>query len=136
MKDKKTDTVITVLGTGTGIAASRVLADKIPVKNAKLKHGLLAIAGVAGAMVLNSKDSTEAFFKNASAGLAGAEFIALVKEFIGEPKNATVKTALGNPYATNFLGNSAYDFTPSGFVQTTDDVVEYEEGYSNINFAG
>lgn len=83
-------------GTLVGGMASRVLADKIPLKNTKLKHGLLTLAGAVGVVFLKND-----LAKATCAGIAATQANDLVKELAkpkeGEMKEGIFRTALGNP---------------------------------------
>ncbi|ATA94649.1 hypothetical protein CGC54_10065 [Capnocytophaga canimorsus] len=83
-------------GAIAGAMGSRVLADKIPLKNSKLKRGLLAIVGVVGAAMINGKDNAGKALQGAAAGMAATQLGELVKEMVN-PQEGILKTALGTP---------------------------------------
>ncbi|ATA67277.1 hypothetical protein CGC48_00770 [Capnocytophaga cynodegmi] len=91
-----TEAVAFAGGAVVGSATSRVLADKIPLKNSKLKRGLLAVVGVAGAAMISGKDNAGKVLQGAAAGMAATQLGELVKEMVN-PQEGILKTALGTP---------------------------------------
>ncbi|MBE7646241.1 hypothetical protein G1L02_08290 [Tenacibaculum finnmarkense] len=85
---------IGILSATGGAIASRIVADKIPIENAKIKHGILAVAGMVGCALLTKKDATTEAMRNVAIGISVAQVGALAKEFAGET-DGIMKTALG-----------------------------------------
>ncbi|MCD8415730.1 hypothetical protein LNI89_10205 [Tenacibaculum dicentrarchi] len=85
---------IGILSATGGAVASRIVADKIPIENAKIKHGILAVAGMVGCALLTKKDATTEAMRNVAIGVSVAQVGALAKEFAGET-DGIMKTALG-----------------------------------------
>lgn len=118
METKKiSSAVISVVGTTTGALSSRVVADALPIDNAKLKHGAFAVVGIVGAALLNRKNATSAFAQDVAIGVSATQIGYLAKEIMGETTGA-LKTALGNPFQQKdqvFLSsyNDRYDFIPT-----------------------
>ncbi|MDO5106484.1 hypothetical protein [Capnocytophaga sp.] len=92
-------------GAVTGAMVSRVLYDKIPLKDkeegkttmAKVKRGLLAAAGIVGAAMIDSKETTGKAIQGAAVGMAATQIGYLLKEVIEVKEDGIFKTALGNP---------------------------------------
>lgn len=106
---------VSVLATGVGAGVSRILAEKIPVANAKIKHGALAAVSILGAALVGRKDSTNAFLQDVAIGSSATQIFMMAKSFIGEPEGL-IKTALGSPKRKTFLANPRRNFMPMGIV--------------------
>lgn len=124
----------TVAGTVVGAMASRVIANKLPVKNTKLKHGVLALVGVLGVAMLDRKDPTSAFTQDVAIGVTATQLGSLVKELVSpkEDTNPIITTALGSPIV-DFEDPYRYDFIPTTF--TEDITVVEQEPVQEITFA-
>lgn len=112
--------VSTVLGS----MASRVAAQKIPMKNAMLKHGLLAVAGVAAA-VFAPKGIAGKAVQGAGIGVAATQLTEVIKTILkpkdgSEMKNETLKVALGmgNPQ-TVYVDYYPYEEAGSDYSETS-----------------
>ena len=116
MKTKNlSSSAVSITGTVAGGMASRVIAENLPVKYGKLKHGILFAVAVAGASMLDRKDKTQAFTQDIAIGMGAVQLGSLVKEFFGsKAKDGAFKTALGNPTMNQrFLAApNSYDFIP------------------------
>ncbi|MFK8297354.1 hypothetical protein ACI76O_05420 [Capnocytophaga cynodegmi] len=110
-------------GAIAGAMGSRVLADKIPLKNSKLKRGLLAVVGVVGAAMINGKDNAGKALQGAAAGMAATQLGELVKEMVN-PQEGILKTALGTPENPIIILPSDVDYYD---VQTLDNPYEDEQ---------
>ncbi len=119
---KITNSLVTVGGTAVGAMASRVIADKVPVKNAKMKHGALAVLGMVGASFLNSKKSAEAFIQDVAIGMSATQIGYLIKELAGDKAKGVMATALGNP---------DLNYEDIAFLSSYDD---YIEDYNDYDF--
>lgn len=124
-----TNSMVSVIATTAGAISSRVVADSAPIKNVKLKHGLIAGIAVLGAAFLDRKTAVSAFTQDVAIGVSATQIGYLAKELITEPKG-TLKTALGAP--NNFLASyNSYDMIPFNEAPYEND---YEERPSEIAF--
>lgn len=93
-------------GAVLGAMVSRIAAEKIPLKNEKIKRGALAAAGLVGAILADSKTTTGKFLLGATSSVAGTQIIALLKSVLNTPEkqlsDGLLKTALGEPDQTVF----------------------------------
>lgn len=126
-----TNSAVSVTGTVLGAMASRVVAEKLPIKKSKVKHGVLALVGIVGASFLDRKDATSAFVQDMAIGVSATQLGALAKDFLAKEEKSTLQTALGSPMtdvdAIDFLAShNNYDFIPSGEEFEEIDL-EYEE---------
>ncbi|WP_400145510.1 hypothetical protein [Capnocytophaga canimorsus] len=91
-------------GAVVGAMTSRVLYDKIPLKDekegetskAKIKRGLLIAAGIATATMVDGKDTLGKVLQGAGAAMAATQANELIKELVN-PTEGIMKVALGNP---------------------------------------
>lgn len=119
MKSKNlTKSLVTASATVAGAMSSRVLAENVPLKNTKIKHAVLSIVGIAGAALLDRKDTVSAFTQDLAIGFAATQTASLIKDLLGEKANdGVLKTALGSPVELNnssFLASyNNYDFIPA-----------------------
>ncbi|ALU75258.1 MULTISPECIES: hypothetical protein [Tenacibaculum] len=131
---------IGILSATGGAIASRIVADKIPIENAKIKHGILAVAGMVGCALLTKKDATTEAMRNVAIGVSVAQVGALAKEFAGET-DGIMKTALGG--TTDNYFNSYEDFEDDeniflsgideGYILPDEDEDEFED--DEVSFA-
>ncbi|MCG8816553.1 hypothetical protein G1K77_12310 [Tenacibaculum finnmarkense] len=131
---------IGILSATGGAIASRIVADKIPIENAKIKHGILAVAGIIGCALLTKKDATTEAMRNVAIGVSVAQVGALAKEFAGET-DGIMKTALGG--TTDNYFNSYEDFEDDeniflsgideGYILPDEDEDEFED--DEVSFA-
>lgn len=84
------------VGAVGGSMASRILAEKIPMENVKLKRGILAAVGILGTAMINGNDTTGKVVQGAAAGVVATQIVALLKDIIN-PTEGLMKTALGTP---------------------------------------
>ncbi len=85
-----------------GAATSRIVADKVPIKNTHLKRGILVLTGAIGAAMLDRSSSSKAFVQDMASGVAATQAAYWIKDAIGEKMkdNDLVSSALGNPVGT------------------------------------
>ncbi|MCG8724309.1 hypothetical protein [Tenacibaculum finnmarkense] len=132
---------IGILSATGGAIASRIVADKIPIEDAKIKHGILAVAGIIGCALLTKKDATTEAMRNVAIGVSVAQVGALAKEFAGET-DGIMKTALGG--TTDNYFNSYEDFEDDeniflsgiddeGYILPDEDEDEFED--DEVSFA-
>lgn len=130
MKTKDlTSSAVSITGTLLGAMASRVIAENVPVKNSKVRSGVLAGVGLIGASFLDRREPTNAFVQDVAIGVTATQLGSLIKELVGETKG-TIKTALGNPFSgdIDFLASyqdDDYDFIPTLYPEDID--VDYDE---------
>lgn len=93
------------VGAVGGAMASRVLADKIPLQNTKIKRGILFALGVAVAALADSKQTAGKVVQGVGVGMASTQAVDLLKEFIN-PSEGLFKTALGSPVQEFIYVNS------------------------------
>lgn len=128
-KGNITSSIVSVAGAGAGAAASRIIADSAPIKNAKLKHGLIAGVAMLGFAFLDRKTKVSAFTQDVALGVGVTQIGYLVKELVGET-SGTLKTALGSPDIDFLAMPNSYDFIPTAnFMET-----EYQEVPREITF--
>ena len=60
-------------GAVAGSMVSNVLVDKIPLQNARIKMGTLAVLGLFGAAMINSKDNAGKMLQGAAVGMAATK---------------------------------------------------------------
>ncbi len=135
--EKLTGSVVSAVAMTGGAMASRVVAGstKTVIKNAKVRHGVLAGVAILGAALLDRKTSVGAFTQDVAIGISATQLGYLAKEFFAPEKEGTLKTALGNPYGADtieFLASPSYDFIPAPEQSYTD----YEEYPMSIDFVG
>lgn len=128
-KGNITSSIVSVVGAGTGAAASRIVAESAPIKNAKLKHGLIAGIAVLGFAFLDRKTKVGAFAQDVALGVGVTQIGYLVKELVGET-SGTVKTALGSPNYDFLAMPNSYDFIPNDRSMGA----EYQETPRQITF--
>ncbi|MFJ1431345.1 hypothetical protein ACILE2_11185 [Capnocytophaga canimorsus] len=121
-------------GAIAGAMGSRVLADKIPLKNSKLKRGLLAVVGVVGAAMINGKDNAGKALQGAAAGVAATQVSDLIKDILKsklkegeEPKSLLHKAVgMGTPDNPIIILPSDVDYYD---VQTLDNPYEKQQQF-------
>ncbi|CAL2104618.1 hypothetical protein [Tenacibaculum sp. 190130A14a] len=102
-----------------GSAGSRIVADKLPVKNMHLKRGGLVLLGAVGAALLDRSTTGKAIVQDLALGTAATQAGYWIKEAVGEnmKDNALVSTALGTP------------------IGDYDNPVEFRMGYADFSAA-
>ena len=96
-------------GAVAGSMVSNVLVDKIPLQNARIKMGTLAVLGLFGAAMINSKDNAGKMLQGAAVGMAATQLKKLVATIIN-PQEGILKTALGAPDTPIILYPSDMDY--------------------------
>ena len=117
-----TESATTAAGVVAGAMVSRVAADKLSgvLKKPLLRHGALAIAGLALAAFVNPKETSGKLLQSAGAGMAATQLTEVLKSVLtkeNEPmKEGILKTALGAPAeetTTVYVDSSSdYDYYP------------------------
>lgn len=115
------NTAVSLVSMTAGAMASRIVADKLPLKNSKLKRGALILAGVLGASALDRKNTGRKIGQDMAISVAVTQTGHLLKEVLEEKlkNNKTLAPALGSPMgdwdnpivldSTNFLSG----YTPN-----------------------
>lgn len=110
------ESLLTSVGLTTGALGSRVVADKLPIKNVHLKRGGLVLAGVIGAAAVGRKTPSKAFVQDVALGTAVTQLGYWIKDAVsGKVKDSSIfNTALGSPIGDH------------------DNPVQFRMGYANI----
>ncbi|CAM1355861.1 hypothetical protein [Tenacibaculum halocynthiae] len=126
-KQELKNTLLSSFSMTTGGMASRVIAEKLPIKNNHLKRGSLVLVGLLGASVLDRKSLGKSVVKDMALGTVVTQAGYWIKEALGEnvKEGGLFKTALGSPSGDwdnpIHLGNqqflSGYDFIPDQYVE-------------------
>lgn len=116
-----TESATTVAGVVAGAMVSRVAADKLSsvLKKPLLRHGALALAGLALAAFATPKETSGKLLQSAGAGMAATQLTEVLKSVL-TPKDkpmdeGILKTALGAPAeeTTVYVDSSSdYDYYP------------------------
>lgn len=118
MKKKAIEqTLVRASALTVGAATSRVVADKLPIKNKHLKRGALVLSGLLGAAFIERDSTSKAFVQDMAEGVVATQAAYWIKDVIGEKmkENHLITTALGNP-----VGNY-------------NNPVQFRMGYANVN---
>lgn len=116
-----TESATTAAGVVAGAMVSRVAADKLSgvLKKPLLRHGALALAGLALAAFATPKETSGKLLQSAGAGMAATQLTEVLKNVFtkeNEPmKDGILKTALGAPAeeTTVYVDSSSdYDYYP------------------------
>lgn len=116
-----TESATTAAGVVAGAMVSRVAADKLSgvLKKPLLRHGALALAGLALAAFATPKETSGKILQSAGAGMAATQLTEVLKSVLtkeNEPmKDGILKTALGAPAeeTTVYVDSSSdYDYYP------------------------
>lgn len=93
------ESLLTSVGLTTGAIGSRVVADKLPIKNSHLKRGGLVLAGVVAAAAVGRKTASKAFVQDMALGTAVTQLGYWIKDTVSDKmnENSLMKTALGSP---------------------------------------
>lgn len=115
------ESATTAAGVVAGAMVSRVAADKLSgvLKKPLLRHGALALAGLALAAFVSPKETSGKLLQSAGAGMAATQLTEVLKSVLtkeNEPmKDGILKTALGAPAeeTTVYVDSSSnYDYYP------------------------
>lgn len=93
------NSAVSVASMTAGAMASRIIADKLPIKNKHLKRGLLIATGILGASALDRKSTGRKIGQDMAISMAVTQTGHLIKEVVqGRLKeDQTLHPALGNP---------------------------------------
>ena len=137
-----TESATTAAGVVAGAMVSRVAADKLSgvLKKPLLRHGALALAGLALAAFATPKETSGKLLQSAGAGMAATQLTEVLKSVLtkeNEPmKDGILKTALGAPAeeATVYVDSSSnYDYYP---YEEVDNPFEEQPQQQNLFLSG
>ena len=128
MKRKNIEQTAVSLASMTGGAmVSRLVADKLPIKDSKLKRGALIVASFLAAAALDRKTTGKAVVQDMAISSAVTQTGYLIKEVVADKmqEDSIFKPALGNPgsYYNPITLNNSYEF----FEDNSPAMVSYEE---------
>ncbi|MFC2468095.1 MAG: hypothetical protein ACFNUV_09540 [Capnocytophaga endodontalis] len=137
-----TESATTAAGVVAGAMVSRVAADKLSgvLKKPLLRHGALALAGLALAAFVSPKETSGKLLQSAGAGMAATQLTEVLKSVLtkeNEPmKDGILKTALGAPAeeTTVYVDSSSnYDYYP---YEEVDNPFEEQQPQQNLFLSG
>lgn len=137
-----TESATTTAGVVAGAMVSRVAADKLSgvLKKPLLRHGALALAGLALAAFATPKETSGKLLQSAGAGMAATQLTEVLKSVLtkeNEPmKDGILKTALGAPAeeTTVYVDSSSnYDYYP---YEEVDNPFEEQQPQQNLFLSG
>ena len=137
-----TESATTAAGVVAGAMVSRVAADKLSgvIKKPLLRHGALALAGLALAAFVTPKETSGKLLQSAGAGMAATQLTEVLKSVLtkeNEPmKDGILKTALGAPAeeTTVYVDSSSnYDYYP---YEEVDNPFEEQQPQQNLFLSG
>lgn len=137
-----TESATTVAGVVAGAMVSRVAADKLSgvLKKPLLRHGALALVGLALAAFVSPKETSGKLLQSAGAGMAATQLTDVLKSVLtkeNEPmKDGILKTALGAPAeeTTVYVDSSSdYDYYP---YEEVDNPFEEQQPQQNLFLSG
>ena len=137
-----TESATTAAGVVAGAMVSRVAADKLSgvLKKPLLRHGALALAGLALAAFVTPKETSGKLLQSAGAGMAATQLTEVLKSVL-TPKDkpmdeGILKTALGAPAeeTTVYVDSSSnYDYYP---YEEVDNPFEEQPQQQNLFLSG
>ena len=137
-----TESATTTAGVVAGAMVSRVAAYKLSgvLKKPLLRHGALALAGLALAAFATPKETSGKLLQSAGAGMAATQLTEVLKSVLtkeNEPmKDGILKTALGAPAEETTVyvdSNSNYDYYP---YEEVDNPFEEQPQQQNLFLSG
>lgn len=137
-----TESATTTAGVVAGAMVSRVAADKLSgvLKKPLLRHGALALAGLALAAFVTPKETSGKLLQSAGVGMAATQLTEVLKSVLtkeNEPmKEGILKTALGAPAeeTTVYVDSSSnYDYYP---YEEVDNPFEEKQPQQNLFLSG
>lgn len=137
-----TESATTAAGVVAGAMVSRVAADKLSgvIKKPLLRHGALALAGLALAAFATPKETSGKLLQSAGVGMAATQLTEAIKSVLtkeNEPmKEGILKTALGAPAeeTTVYVDSSSnYDYYP---YEEVDNPFEEKQPQQNLFLSG
>jgi len=93
------NSVVTLASMTTGAMLSRVVANKLPIDNTKIRRGAVILAGILGASYLDRSSTGKAIVQDMAMASAVTQTGYLVKDFLGDTlkDNKLLYPALGSP---------------------------------------
>ncbi|MGG8495955.1 hypothetical protein ACQY1Q_06040 [Tenacibaculum sp. TC6] len=93
------NSIVSVASMTAGAIGSRIIADKLPIKNNKLKRGLLIAGSIIAAASLDRKTTGRKVGQDMAVSMATTQTGYLLKEMFEEKlqEDSLFKTGLGNP---------------------------------------
>ena len=137
-----TESATTTAGVVAGAMVSRVAADKLSgvLKKPLLRHGALALAGLALVAFVTPKETSGKLLQSAGVGMAATQLTEVLKSVLtkeNEPmKDGILKTALGAPAeeTTVYVDSSSnYDYYP---YEEVDNPFEEQPQQQNLFLSG
>lgn len=135
-----TESATTAAGVVAGAMVSRVAADKLSgvLKKPLLRHGALALAGLALAAFVSPKETSGKLIQSAGAGMAATQLTEALKSVL-TPKDkpmdeGILKTALGAPAETTVYVDSSSEYYP--YEEVVDNPFEEQPQQQNLFLAG
>ena len=136
-----TESATTAAGVVAGAMVSRVAADKLSgvLKKPLLRHGALALAGLALAAFATPKETSGKLLQSAGAGMAATQLTEVLKSVLtkeNEPmKDGILKTALGAPAEeTTVYVDSSSEYYP--YEEIVDNPFEEQQPQQNLFLSG
>lgn len=135
-----TESATTAAGVVAGAMVSRVAADKLSgvLKKPLLRHGALALAGLALAAFVSPKETSGKLIQSAGAGMAATQLTEALKSVLtkeNEPmKDGILKTALGAPAETTVYVDSSSEYYP--YEEVVDNPFEEQPQQQNLFLTG
>lgn len=135
-----TESATTAAGVVAGAMVSRVAADKLSgvLKKPLLRHGALALAGLALAAFVSPKETSGKLIQSAGAGMAATQLTEALKSVL-TPKDkpmdeGILKTALGAPAETTVYVDSSSEYYP--YEEVVDNPFEEQPQQQNLFLSG
>lgn len=106
--EKLEETVVSITSMTVGAIGSRIVADKLPIDNSKIKRGLLIVGGILAAAHLDRKTTGGRVGQDMAVSVAVTQTGYLLKDlFVEKIKDDSIfKTGLGKPL---YLDYSSYE---------------------------
>lgn len=127
------NSVVSLASMTAGAMGSRIIADKLPIKNKKLARGILIATGIIGASALDRSSTGRKIGQDMALSMAVTQTGHLIKDVMEArlKENQKLHPALGNPYedidAPMLLDSSDFlsSYTPN--YDTISEDVHFEE---------
>lgn len=132
------NSVVSLASMTAGAMASRIIADKLPIKDKKLKRGLLIATGILSASSLDRKSTGKKIGQDMAISIAVTQTGELIKEIVQSKlkKDEPLPIALGYPIdslnepmlldSEEFLGN----YTSLNYDSIAEDIIEDSEEFA------
>lgn len=110
--------VVTLASMSAGAILSRIVANKLPIENTKIRRGTIILAGILGASYLDRKTTGKAIAQDMAMATAVTQAGYLVKEVLGDTlkDNKLLYPALGSPI-DNFI-DAPFELDSSDFLSS------------------